>query len=86
MEKVYIAYESDHGLVCIAKTYEDAVDYLIKNNWIDWQLVRTMFEEDGRDIPEDLEKYIQNMSEVAFELFFAGYFYIREREVYEKEW
>lgn len=85
MKTVYVVKEEDHDIVCIAKTYEDAVDYLIKYNWIDWQLVRTMFEEDGRDIPEDLEKYVQNMSEVAFELFFTDYFYIRETEVYERE-
>lgn len=34
MKTVYVVKEEDHDIVCIAKTYEDVVDYLIKYNWL----------------------------------------------------
>lgn len=87
MQKVIVVNEENHGFLCVAKDFQSAVDYLIKNYWID----------EGTEVYNDAdrkwmrldeflgkswEKEVRNLSRESFEELFEDDFYLDDREIY----
>jgi hypothetical protein len=54
MKNIYIVSEDNHGYLAITFSYEAAIDFLIKDNWLpkeDEALFKSLYS-------EELEKYI----------------------------
>jgi hypothetical protein len=87
MQETIVVSEENHGLLCIAKDFQSAVDFLIKEYWIDeatevyvdarseWVRLDELF-------GEDWEKEIRNLSRKSFEELFDESIYLEDAEVY----
>lgn len=87
MQKVIVVSEDDHGLIRIAKDFQSAVDFLIKDYWIDegtevyneakseWVRLDELYE-------ENWEEEIRRLPRKSFEDLFDGSFYLKDEEIY----
>ena len=87
--RVITIQEENHGYIGIAKTYADAVHFLVKNDWLseltevykegDFEEVTTIAE----DLGEDWFQKMLHWSMDEFAEYFDGCFYLNSEEVYE---
>jgi hypothetical protein len=86
--RVITVAEDNHGQIGIAKTYEDAVHFLVKNNWLDELTEIYVGDETYKTVIEDLgEDWLAVMLDWSIEKFgeyFDGCFYLDSVEVYEE--
>jgi hypothetical protein len=87
MQKVILVSEDNHGLLCVVKDFQSAVDYLIKENWIDeatevyvdakskWASLEEFF-------GENWEEEVHHLSRESFEELFDESIYLEDAEVY----
>ena len=82
---VFLAYEDNHGLICIGESYKAAVEFLIRNDWIrsdtlladgndSWISVKRQFGKHWRE-------NIRNLGHFTFNIYFDGVLSIIERKV-----
>lgn len=86
MQKVILVSEDNHGLLCVVKDFQSAVDYLIKEYWVDeatevyndakseWVRLDELF-------GEDWEKEVRNLSRESFEELFDESIYLEDEEI-----
>jgi hypothetical protein len=86
MQKVILVSEDNHGLLCVVKDFQSAIDFLIKEYWIDeatevyvdakseWMRLDELF-------GEDWEKKIRNLSRESFEELFDESIYLEDEEI-----
>ena len=85
--RVVTIEEDNHGMIGIAKTYADAVHFLVNNCWLSAfteiycgdEVYKTVIE----DLGEDWLAVMLNWSIEKFCEYFAGLFYLDSVEVYE---
>ena len=89
MQTVITIQEDNHGLIGIAKNYISAIDFLIKQNWLDEKyevLVDDAFgltESIAYHLGESWKDIIKNNWDIEqFNMFFEGSFYLNIEEVY----
>ena len=81
--------EDNHGLIGIAKTYADAVFFLVKENWLDENC--ELYDGDGnyKTVSEDLGEewfvVILEWSMSKFNEYFEGCFYLNTETIFEAE-
>lgn len=87
MQKVILVSEDNHGLLCVVKDFQSAVDFLIKEYWIDeetevyvdakseWASLEELF-------GKNWEKEIRNLSRESFEELFDESIYLEDEEIY----
>ena len=85
--RVVTIEEDNHGTIGIAKTYADAVHFLINDGWLS-ALTEIYCGDEGfktviEDLGEDWLAVILNWSMEKFCEYFEGYFYLDSVEVYE---
>jgi len=85
--RVITIEEDNHGLIGIAKTYADAVHFLVKDNWLNELTEIYLGDEIYKTIIEDLGEewfaVMLNWSIEKFNEYFEGCFYLNDVEVYE---
>ena len=85
--RVVTIEEDNHGMIGIAKTYADAVYFLVNNDWLSALTEIYCSDEVYRTVIEDLgENWLEVMLDWSMEKFceyFEGYFYLDSIEVYE---
>lgn len=86
MQKVILVSEDNHGLLCVVKDFQSAVDFLIKEYWIDeatevyndakseWMRLDELF-------GKDWEKEVRNLSRESFEELFDESIYLEDEEI-----
>ena len=85
--RVITIEEDSHGMIGIAKTYADAVHFLVNDSWLSAlteiycgdEIFKTVIE----DLGEDWLAVILDWSMEKFCEYFEGYFYLNSVEVYE---
>lgn len=86
MKTVICVYEDNHGLLTIAKDYVSALDFLIKENWLEdsteiWAgdyYYTHLVEEMGEDWADKMRDWdIEHFND-----YWENSFYLEEREVY----
>ena len=89
MQTVITIEEENHGLIGIAKTFSDAVDFLISQDWLNERC--EMYDGDGnyKTIIEDLGvswvDIILGWDWYKFNEYFKGLFYLNVEQVYKAE-
>ena len=85
--RVITIEEDNHGMIGIAKTYTDAVHFLVEDNWLNELTELYLGDEVYKTVIEDLgEEWLVimlNWSMKKFNEYFEGYFYLNDVEVYE---
>lgn len=84
MKIVYIVY-FDYEVLCVAETYEDLADYLLNDEDINEDMVYEICEKNNMDKPDDIEKFVREMTWKEFNNFFNDYYYIEREKVYKRE-
>lgn len=84
MKTVFIVY-FDCEVQCVAETYEDLADYLLKDEWVNEDMVYEICEDNNMDKPDDIERFVREMTWEEFNNFFNDYYYIERKKVYKKE-
>lgn len=86
MQKVILVSEDNHGLLCVVKDFQSAVDYLIKEYWVDeatevyndakseWVRLDELF-------GENWEEEVRNLSRESFEELFDESIYLEDEEI-----
>lgn len=86
MQKVILVSEDNHGLLCVVKDFQSAIDFLIKECWIDeatevyndakseWVRLDELF-------GEEWEKEVRNLSRESFEELFDESIYLEDEEI-----
>lgn len=87
MQKVIVVNEENHGFLCVAKDFQSAVDYLIKNYWIDegtevYNDANQKWVRLNEFLGKNWEKEVRNLSRESFEELFEEDFYLKDEEVY----
>jgi hypothetical protein len=87
MQKVIVVSEDNHGLIRIAKDYPSAVDYLIKDYWINeatevYNEAKSEWMRLDEFYGKDWEKEIRRLPQKNFEELFDGSFYLEDEEIY----
>ena len=87
MQRVIVVNEENHGFLCVAKDFQSAVDYLIKNYWIGegtevYNDAERKWVRLDELLGENWEKEIRNLSRESFEELFEDDFYLEDREIY----
>ena len=90
MQTVITIQEDNHGLIGIAETFSDAVDFLIKEDWLNEKCEMYYSEDrDTKTIIEDLGvswvDIILGWDWYKFNEYFDGLFYLNVEEVYKAE-
>lgn len=87
MQKVILVSEDNHGLLCVVKDFQSAVDFLIKEYWVDeatevyndakseWVRLDELF-------GENWEKEVRHLSRESFEELFDESIYLEDEEIY----
>ena len=86
--KVIVIREDNHGLIGLALAYQNAISFLIENNWFgsqtevmnsneEWVTV-----EEFVGLPNGWEEKIREWGLQKFNEVFEGCFYLEEMEVY----
>lgn len=87
MQKVIVVSEEKHGVLCVAKDFQSAVDYLIKDCWVteetqvynevkyEWMCLDEFY-------GEDWEEEVRRLTREDFEELFDESFYLEDEEVY----
>ena len=89
MQTVITIEEENHGLIGIAETFSDAVDFLISQDWLNERC--EMYDGDGnyKTIIEDLGvswvDIILGWDWYKFNEYFEGLFYLNVEQVYKAE-
>lgn len=89
MQTVVLIAEDNHGLIGVAETYADAIDFLIKQDWLNENF--ELYEGDGnyKTIKEDLgETWAMQILYWEVEYFndyFEGCLYLNIEEIYKAE-
>ena len=85
--RVVTIEEDNHGMIGIAKTYADAVYFLVNNDWLSALTEIYCGDEGFKTVIEDLGEnwlaVILNWSMEKFCKYFEGYFYLYSIEIYE---
>ena len=85
--RVVTIEEDNHGMIGIAKTYADAIYFLVNNGWLSASTEIYCDDEIFKPVIEDLgEDWFAVMLDWSMEKFceyFEGYFYLDSIEVYE---
>lgn len=85
--RVVTIEEDNHGMIGIAKTYADAVHFLVEDNWLNELTELYLGDEVYKTIIEDLGEewftVMLNWSMKKFNEYFEGCFYLNDVEVYE---
>lgn len=85
--RVITIEEENHGQIGIAKTYTDAVHFLVENHWLDELTEIYVGDENYKTVIEDLgENWLAVMLDWSMEKFgeyFDGCFYLNSVEVFE---
>lgn len=85
--RVVTIEEDNHGMIGIAKTYTDAVHFLVKDNWLNELTEIYLGDEVYKTVIEDLGEewfaVMLNWSMKKFNEYFEGYFYLNDVGVYE---
>lgn len=84
MKTVYMVY-FDYEVRCVAETYEDIVDYMLVDGWIDEEMVYAICGRNNMDKPDDIEKFVYEMTWEEFNDFFNGCYFLQKEEVYKRE-
>ena len=87
MDKVILVNEDWHGQIGVAKTYKDAVHYLIDNDWLNEKSEITKEDEEWISIKEvygdQWQEEILSLDIDKFNTIFLDMFLLCEVEVYE---
>ena len=89
MQTVITIEEDNHGLIGIAETFSDAIDFLISQDWLNEKC--EMYDGDGnyKTIIEDLGvswvDTILSWDWYKFNEYFEGLFYLNVEQVYKAE-
>ena len=84
MQKVILVNEDNHGFLCVAKDYQEAIKYLIQNSWLTEDmpiLVGAHWVELSKENPNWRED-VKNLSIKEFNEIFEESFYLSEQEVF----
>lgn len=85
--RVVTVAEDNHGQIGIAKSYEDAVHFLVNEHWLDELTEIYVGDETYKTVIEDLgENWLAVMLDWSMEKFceyFDGCFYLNSVEVFE---
>lgn len=85
--RVITISEDNHGLIGIAKSYADAVHFLVKENWLSELTEVIKADETETTVIQDLgEEWFTKMLHWSMEEFcdyFEGCFYLNSENVYE---
>lgn len=85
--RVITISEDNHGLIGIAKTYADAVCFLVEEHWLSELTEVIKSDETETTVIQDLgEEWFAKMLEWSMEQFcdyFEGCFYLNSKSVYE---
>lgn len=85
--KVIVVNEESHGFLCVAKDFQSAVDYLIKDYWLheateiyndaksEWMRLDEFY-------GEDWEEEVRRLTRKGFEELFNEIFYLEDEEIY----
>lgn len=75
---VIVIEEDNHGMIGIAKDYESAIDFLLKDNWLNLEF--EIMDENGNWVTlENSDISIEDIKKMdidEFNKFFEGYFYL----------
>ena len=89
MQKVILIEEENHGLIGVADTYADAIDFLVAKQWIYGDMENYLGDGVYKTVEEDLgEEWLQvilHWDIRTFGAYFEGCFYLDEYEVYKAE-
>lgn len=90
MQTVITIQEDNHGLIGIAETFSDAVNFLIKEDWLNEKCEMYYSEYgDNKTIIEDLGAswldIILSWDCYKFNEYFDGLFYLNVEEVYKTD-
>lgn len=89
--KVIIVEEQNHGIICVAANLKSAIDFLIKNLWIDdetmtydtthneWKTINACYGDDWRNLMTN------EWNRHRFNEEFDGWLYLYSEEVYNKD-
>lgn len=86
MKKVYCVYEDNHGMIGVAKDYLSMIDGLVEEGWLDGNT--ELVDEDGNfftvegKIGEKWLEKIKKWDITDFNIFFDGYFWISDVEIW----
>lgn len=85
--RVITIEEDNHGMIGIAKTYADAIHFLVKDNWLNELTEIYLGDEVYKTVIEDLGEewfaVMVNWSMKKFNEYFEGCFYLNDVGVYE---
>ncbi len=86
--RVITIQEENHGHICIAKTYADAVHFLVKDGWL--SELTAVYKEDFDttvlvidDLGAEWFAKMLHWTMEKFNEYFDGCFYLNSEEVYE---
>ena len=87
MRTVIIIEEDNHGLIGIAETYADAIDFLKTEAWLDEKIELYDDDEECQTIKEDLgEDWFSKISEwslAEFNEYFEGIFFLWSEPIHK---
>ena len=82
---VFLAYENNHGLLCVGESYKAAVEFLIRNNWISYDTVVYDGNYSWISVKKQFGKHwrekIRNLDYLTFNIYFDDVLYIIKEKV-----
>jgi hypothetical protein len=87
MQKVIVVSEDNHDFLCVAKDYQSAVDFLIKEYWLDeatevYNEAKSEWVRLDKLYGENWEEEVRHLPRKSFEELFNETFYLEDEEIY----